>query len=129
MVRSGWNCTNRDDMSSFLTRRSVLKTAMAATALSVAAPMINIGRYQAFAAAPKKYSARTLRVIERTLVIDMLAPLKLTSSPTAYPNPLTGQEAAMFRTCDINACQHSTGTGGPQVVEETLQLIGARQGF
>jgi membrane dipeptidase len=102
---------------------------MAATALSVAAPMINIGRYQAFAASPKKYSARTLRVIERSLVIDMLAPLKINFSPDAYANPLTEEEAAMFRTCGINAFHHSTGTWGPQVVEDTLQFIAAWQGF
>jgi membrane dipeptidase len=102
---------------------------MAATALSVAAPMINIGRYQALAASPKKYSAKTLRVIERSLVIDMLAPLKINFSPDAYANPLTEEEAAMFRTCGINAFHHSIGTGGPQVLEETLQFIAAWQGF
>src|SRR5688500_20238414 len=99
MVTFGWSCANRDDMRPSITRRSVIGTAMAATALSVAAPMINIGRYQALAASPKKYSAKTLRVIERSLVIDMLAPLKINFSPDAYANPFTEEEAVMLRTC------------------------------
>lgn len=114
---------------SSISRREVLKTAAAVAALSVGAPMINVGRYQAFAASPKKYSARTLRVVERSLVIDMLAPLKINFSPEAYANPLTEEEATMFRTCGINAFHNSIGTGGPQVVEETLQFIAAWQGY
>lgn len=116
-------------MKSTVTRRGVLKSVAAATALSVGLPMINIGRYQAFAASSKKYSAKTLRVIERSLVIDMLAPLKIDFSPEAYAKRLTDQEAAMFRSSGINAFHNSIGTGGPQVVEETLQFIAAWQGF
>ena len=115
-------------MKSTVTRRGVLKSVVAATALSVGLPMINIGRYQAFAASPKKYSAKTLRVIERSLVIDMLAPLKIDFSPEAYAKRLTDEEAAMFRSSGINAFHNSIGTGGPQVVEETLQFIAAWQG-
>lgn len=116
-------------IKSSMTRRDVLRSAAAVTALSVAGPMINTGRYQVFAASPKKYSAKTMRVIERSLVIDMLAPLKINFSPEAYANPLTEEEATMFRTCGINAFHNSIGTGGPQVVEETLQFIAAWQGY
>jgi membrane dipeptidase len=116
-------------MKPSMTRRSVLNSAAAVTALSIGFPMLNIGRYQAFAASPKKYSAKAMRVIERSLVIDMLAPLKIDFSPEAYAKPLSEEEAAMFRSCGINAFHNSIGTGGPQVVEETLQFIAAWQGF
>lgn len=112
-----------------ITRRGVLKSAAAVTALSVGFPMINIGRYRAFAASPKKYSAKTLRVVERSLVIDMLAPLKIDFSPEAYARRMTDEEAAVFRSCGINAFHNSIGTGGPQVVEETLQFIAGWQGY
>jgi membrane dipeptidase len=112
-----------------LDRRGVLKAAAAVTALTAGLPMINVGRYQAFAASPKKYSAKTLRVIERALVIDMLAPLKIDFSPEAYAKRLTDEQAAAFVTSGINVFHHSIGTGGPQVVEETLQYLAAWQGF
>ena len=119
----------KSQAKSTITRRGVLKTAAAVTALSVGLPMINRGSYQAFAASAKKYSAKTMRVVERSLVIDMLAPLKIDFSPEAYATRLTDDEAAMFRSSGINAFHNSIGTGGPQVVEETLQFIAAWQGF
>ncbi|MET0535358.1 MAG: membrane dipeptidase [Steroidobacter sp.] len=112
-----------------ISRRGVLKSAAAVTALILGAPMINLGRYQAFAASPKKYSAKTLKVVERSLVIDMLAPLKIDFTPEAYAGRLSDAQAAEFRSCGINAFHNSIGTGGPQAVEETLQFIAAWQGF
>jgi membrane dipeptidase len=112
-----------------MTRRGILKSAAAVTALSTGLPMINLGRYQAFAASPRKYSAKTMRIIERSLVIDMLAPLKIDFSPEAYAKRLTDEEAAAFRSSGINVFHNSIGTGGPQVVEETLQFLAAWQGY
>jgi membrane dipeptidase len=112
-----------------ITRRGVLKSAAAVTALSAGFPMINMGRYQAFADSPTKYSAKTMRTVERALVIDMLAPLKIDFSPEAYALPLTEQQVAMYRSSGITAFHNSIGTGGPQVVEETLSFMAAWQGF
>ena len=56
------------------------------------------------AAAPdpkSKYPAKVLDLVQRSLVIDMLAPLKLDFRPEAYALPLTDAEAAMFRSCGI----------------------------
>ena len=112
-----------------ITRRDVLKSAAAVTVLSTGFPMINMGRYQAFADSPTKYSAKTMRTVERALVIDMLAPLKIDFSPEAYALPLTEQQVAMYRSSGITAFHNSIGTGGPQVVEETLSFMAAWQGF
>jgi membrane dipeptidase len=112
-----------------ITRRGVLKSAAAVTALSAGFPMINMGRYQAFADSPTKYSAKTMRTVERALVIDMLAPLKIDFSPEAYALPLTEQQVAMYRSSGITAFHNSIGTGGPQAVEETLSFMAAWQGF
>jgi membrane dipeptidase len=112
-----------------LSRRGVLKAAAAVTVLGAGLPMINFGRYQAFAASPTKYSAKTMRTVERALVIDMLAPLKLDFTPEAYATPLTEEQVAMFRSSGITAFHNSIGTGGPQAVEETLGFIAAWQGF
>lgn len=112
-----------------ITRRGVLKSAAAVTVLSAGFPMINMGRYQAFADSPTKYSAKTMRTVERALVIDMLAPLKIDFSPEAYALPLTEQQVAMYRSSGITAFHNSIGTGGPQAVEETLSFMAAWQGF
>lgn len=54
-------------------RRSVLKAA----ALSLAAPMINRGRFSLFAQSETEYSARTVDLVRRSTVIDMLGLLTL----------------------------------------------------
>jgi membrane dipeptidase len=112
-----------------ISRRGVLKSAAAVTVLSAGFPMINMGRYQAFADSPTKYSAKTMRTVERALVIDMLAPLKIDFTPEAYALPLTEQQVAMYRSSGITAFHNSIGTGGPQAVEETLSFMAAWQGF
>lgn len=73
-----------------LTRRSVLRAALAVGA-STALPMVSIGRYQLFAATTRRYSARVLKIVERSLVIDMLAPLKLDFTPEAFALPASEQ--------------------------------------
>ena len=58
-----------------VTRRQVLKTCAAACGLLLAAPMINRGRFQAFAQSNTEYSARAIDLVASTLVIDMLSAL------------------------------------------------------
>lgn len=83
-------------------RRRLLKGAIATTVMSAGLPMINFGRYQVFAATSPGYSARTLRLIERSLVIDMLAPLKLDFTPEAFALPAGEQEVEMFRATSLS---------------------------
>lgn len=103
-------------------RRHVLKAA-------IALPMVNFGAYQVFAATAKKYSAKAVSLIERSLVIDMLAVLKLDFKPEAYAGPLSDADAEMFRTCGITGFHNSVGTGGPGAVERTLTFLAAWQGY
>ena len=56
-----------------LTRRSILKNA----ARALAAPMINRGRFSLFAQTDTEYSARTVDLVRRSTVIDMLGLLTL----------------------------------------------------
>ena len=91
--------------------------------------MLNIGRYRAFGANAPRYSARAMKIVERTLVIDMLAPLKIDFKPEAYAGPISEQAAADFRASGITGFHNSIGTGGPTAVEETLAFIAAWQGY
>jgi membrane dipeptidase len=110
-------------------RRRLLKSALAAGAMTLGAPMINLGRFRVLAANPQQYSARALKLVERSLVIDMLAPLKLDFEPKAYALPLTEPEAAMFRDCGITGFHNSIGLGGPTAHEDALEYLAAWQGF
>jgi membrane dipeptidase len=56
-----------------ITRRSILKN----TAFTLAAPLINRGRFALFAQSKTEYSIRTLDLIGRSTVIDMLGLLTL----------------------------------------------------
>ncbi|HEV8333473.1 MAG TPA: membrane dipeptidase [Steroidobacteraceae bacterium] len=112
-----------------LTRRRVLQAALATGVATLAPPMLNLGSYRAFGASAPRYSARALKIVERTLVIDMLAPLKIDFTPEAYAGPISEQMAADFRACGITGFHNSIGTGGPTAVEETLQFIAAWQGY
>jgi membrane dipeptidase len=104
-----------------LERRACLK------GIGAAASILSL---RAFAAdSEHKYSKKVMDLVERSLVIDMLGPLKLDFRPEAYAEPLSEQDAAMFRICGITAFHNSVGVGGPNAYDEALQFICAWSGF
>lgn len=113
--------------SSFpMTRRAVIAGA-AGVALS--APMLNRGTY-AFAAAPAKtYSRRAVDLVASSLVIDMLAPLKITLDENYVAHRLTAAEAAEFRASGITGFHNAYGLGGPDAKAQALEYLAAWQGF
>ncbi|WP_432767921.1 MAG: dipeptidase [Sphingopyxis sp.] len=109
-----------------LTRRALVAGAVG-TALS--APMI--GRSSlAFAAAPgRSYSRRAVDLVASSLVIDMLAPLKITLSPDYVAHRLTDAEAAEFRASGITGFHNAYGLGGPGAKAQALEYLAGWQGF
>src|SRR5688572_27069323 len=59
-----------------ITRRKLLKRALATTASTLFAPMINKGKYKLFANSVEQYSERAVRLVKESLVIDMLNQFK-----------------------------------------------------
>ena len=115
------------DSSIRVTRRRTLQ-AMAGALAVFALPEVEAA--PTAAQEPKnKYPAKVLDLVQRSLVIDMLAPLKLDFRPEAYALPLTDSEAAMFRTCGITGFHNSVGVGGASAYEDALQFIAAWSGF
>lgn len=110
-------------------RRAFLKAGVGAAATAVAFPMVNFGEYQVFAQSPKKYSARAVKLVERSLVIDMLAPLSLDFTPKAYSGRLTDKQVADFKASGITAFHNSVGIGGPTAFEDALQFFASWSGF
>ena len=91
--------------------------------------MLNLASFRLFADSPATYSTRAIELVGRSLVIDMLAVLKINFLPEAYANPLTEAEVAAFKSCGITGFNNAVGTGGPAAVEETLTFLAAWQGF
>jgi membrane dipeptidase len=118
-------------------RRRSLKTMTGALA-ALALPSIDFVKAAAPKAAPAKaatadpknqYPAKVIDLVQRSLIIDMLGPLKLDFRPEAYATPLTDAEAAMFRSSGITAFHNSVGVGGASAYEDALQFIAAWSGF
>jgi membrane dipeptidase len=108
-----------------LARRTLLKGAAAALAF----PMINRGSF-AFAAAPgRTYSARAIKVVRESLVIDMLAPLKLDFDPKFFDHPFGPKDLAEFKASGITGFHHSVGIGGPGSKEQALDFLASYQGW
>jgi membrane dipeptidase len=109
-----------------MTRRAMIAGA-AGVALS--APMVSRGAY-AFAAAPTKtYSRRAVDLVASSLVIDMLAPLKITLDENYVAHRLTEAEAAEFRASGITGFHNAFGLGGPDAKAQALEYLAAWQGF
>ncbi|UZK65461.1 dipeptidase [Sphingomonas sp. M1-B02] len=89
----------------------------------MSAPMLNLGSFRARAAPARTYSKRALDLVHRSVVIDMLAPIKIDFSPEYYGKPLSEKEAADWRASGITAIHHAVGLGGPNAKEQALNFF------
>ena len=111
-------------------RRRVLGALGAsAAALALAPFQLRAASKPTNAELKKKYSSKVIDLVQRTLVIDMLAPLKIDFNPDAFSLPLSAADAEMFRSCGITGFHNSVGVGGATAYEEALQFIAAWSGF
>jgi membrane dipeptidase len=108
-------------------RRSI--AAMAGAVAALAVPRLNFGRAAQRTDPKNTYPAKVIDLVERSVVIDMLAPLKLDFTPEAFAMPLTDAEADMFRSSGITAFHNSIGVGGAGAYVDALQFIAAWSGF
>jgi membrane dipeptidase len=111
-----------------LDRRRCLQ-GMGATASILGLPAIAAADLKSPPDTSRKYSKKVVGLVERSLVIDMLGPLKLDFRPEAFAAPLSEPDAAMFRSCGITAFHNSVGVGGATAYDDALQFIAAWSGF
>ncbi len=113
-----------------MNRRSFLKSAAGSAAVGVA--MINRGRYVLFAGGPE-YSARAIELVQRSIVIDMLAPLWISPSKTmkmlGNPENFKAEDYAPYKDSGINVFHIAIGTGGPDAYLETLKFLSGYNTF
>jgi membrane dipeptidase len=109
-------------------RRLLAAAGIAASSLLLLKPAISATPAPALQAR-RKYPKKVVDIVERSLVIDMLAPLKLDFRPEAYAEPLSEADAAAFRACGITGFHNSIGVGGASAYEDALAFLAAWSGF
>jgi membrane dipeptidase len=101
------------------TRRKVIGGLVATAA---AAPFYNLNAYQ-LSPSGRAYSKRAIDLVRNSLVIDMLAPLKIDFGPSFFAVPLSEKDAAEFRASGITGFHHAIGIGGPTAREQALTFF------
>jgi membrane dipeptidase len=109
-------------MMTNLSRRDAVKAIAHVGATVLAAPMLNIGRFQLFAHSPAEYSERAIRLVRESLVIDMLSPITLNfplmAQWTANPERFTAADFQKYKDSGINVFHIAVGTGGPDAYRQ-----------
>jgi membrane dipeptidase len=104
-----------------------------AGAAAIAAPLINRGRCAVFARPSIEYSTRTIDLVGRATVIDMLSPLTLDFAKQSkwFSNPETFGPADLqpFRESQIDVFHTAIGMGGPNAHADALSFFAAWNGF
>lgn len=116
-----------------LKRRDALRIIAGATGSILASPMINIGRYQLFTWSQDTYSARSILLVERTTVIDMLSPLTINTAKlmkwAQNPDTFTPEDWNSYKTSGINVFHVAFGIGGQNAYESALKYLAGWNSF
>jgi membrane dipeptidase len=115
-----------------LTRRSALRATAAAAAGVLTAPFINLGRYRVFAQSSATYSARAVKLVSESIVVDMLSPLSLGPNEPKWmkdPDSFAVADLQRFKDSGITSFHIARGTGGPEARERTMWFLSGFNGF
>lgn len=117
--------------SARLSRRRLLQATAAAASFALPLHALAAAAKPAAAATAdlSRYSARARAVVERALVIDMLAPLRIDMREDVYSVPLTPREIADFRISGIDVFHSAWGLGGPDARERVTEHLAGWYGL
>jgi membrane dipeptidase len=111
-----------------VSRRTVIRSAAAGAATLIGAPMLNLGRFRLFANDQAEYSARCLRLMQESVVVDMLSVLTISGKWAEWarePETFTAAEFSRYRDSGIHVFHHAFGSGGPAAYESAINYFGA----
>lgn len=95
--------------------------------------MLNFGRFRLLAGSEQSYSKRAVELVQRSTVIDMLAPLWISPSLTlkflGNPENFKAEDFAPYRQSGINVFHIAIGTGGTDAYLETLRFLSGYNTF
>jgi membrane dipeptidase len=116
-----------------MTRRAMLRSAAAAGAGLLAAPMINRGNFRLFASSNAEYSARAIDLVTQSTVIDMLCVLTLDFPKQDRwmrdPELFTAADLKPFKDSGINVIHPAIGMGGFSSYDAVLKFFASWNGF
>lgn len=116
-----------------VSRRALLQGAAGVCAATLAAPFINRGRFRLFAHTAAEYSARTIALVQRSTVVDMLCLLTLNfpqgAKWFASPESFTDREFQRWRDSGINVMHPAVGLGGTNAYESALSFFAQWNSF
>lgn len=111
----------------------MLKHATLAGVGMMAAPMLNRGRFQIFADSPNEYSTRTVDLVGRSTVIDMLSILTLDFAKQEKwmndPDTFNAADIQPFKDSGINIIHPAIGLGGQNAFETALRWFASWNAF
>jgi membrane dipeptidase len=120
-------------MKNLLSRRDLLKKTVLAGAGVLAAPMINLNRFQIFANSTAEYSAKAIDLVKQSTVLDMLCVLTLDFNKLnkwmADPESFTVADFQPFKDSGINVIHPAFGLGGTNAYETTLKFFANLNAF
>ncbi len=97
---------------------------------TAAAPFVNRERYRLFARQRTEYSKRAVDLVAGSLVIDMLSPFKIGSTPWfSKPETFTARDLQRFRDSGISVFHIATGVGGSDAHTNVMRFLGLWNGF
>ena len=116
-----------------ISRRDLMRSAVAAGAGLLAAPMLNRGRFQLFANSTTEYSAKAIDLVSRSTVMDMLCVLTLDFAKNdkwmADPESFTAADFRPFKDSGIDVIHPAIGLGGPNAFETALRWFASWNAF
>lgn len=117
-------------------RRTAIRSLTAAVITTATAPAILRGRYRLFAQLPDAYSARTIRLMRESTVIDMLCQfafqdyrkddVPLATRFLREPTAFTVEHFAMFRDSGVNVLALGSG---PSNYDDAMKFYAEWNGF
>jgi membrane dipeptidase len=115
-------------MTKPISRRAAFGMLGGAAGALVAAPMLNLGRYRLFANTQQQYSARAIKLMQDSIVFDMLGPLSISGKWQQWardPESFTDADAARYKSSGINIFHHAFGLGGANAYESAVNYFGS----
>ena len=109
-------------------RRDALRMVAGAFGGALAAPMINLGRFQVAALGGAEYSARCLKLMQESVVLDMLSPLTIEGKWQQWardPESFTAADAQRYKDSGINSFHHAFGLGGTNAYDSAVNYFGS----
>ena len=99
---------------------------------AIGTPFLTRGRYRLFSDDATEYSARCIRLVQESIVVDMLGVLSIGAAGNKWmsdPDSFTDADLQRFRDSGITVFHPATGIGGPTAYENAFWFLSAFTGF